>query len=209
MIRPFLRAGATAVALSCVLASPGAAQSNAQGGAASRATQAPSYQAAASGRATTVVELTARVPASTPAAERPAAKKIAIDYGQPHARGRDVLPLVPTTTPWRAGANTSTSFTTDVDLIINRTPVPRGTYTLYVQRSPNGAQLIVNKQTGQWGTIYEQKQDLARIDMRVRTLSQPLDALQIVLVPTPGSLKGVLRIVWGTLEMETDWEAKP
>jgi hypothetical protein len=200
MIRAFLRVGTGAAVLSCALAAGLSAQ---QGGA------QPAYQIAASGRATTVVEITARVPASTPAAQRPSPKKITIDYGQPHARGRDVLPLVPTTAPWRAGANTSTSFTTDVDLVVNRTPVPRGTYTLYVQRTDKGAQLIVNRQTGQWGTVYDAKQDLARVDMRVRTLSQPLDALQITLVPTPASMKGVLRIVWGTLEMETDWEARP
>jgi hypothetical protein len=200
MIRAFLRAGTGAALLSGAFAAGLSAQ---QGGA------QPAYQVAASGRATTVVEITARVPASTPAAARPAPKKITIDYGQPHARGRDVLPLVPTSAPWRAGANTSTSFTTDVDLDFGGTRVPKGTYTLYVQRSAKGAQLIVNRQTGQWGTVYDAKQDLARIDMRVRTLGQPLDALQITLVPAPGTMKGVLRIVWGTLEMETDWEAKP
>ena len=155
------------------------------------------------------MELAARVPANTPADQRPAAKRIAIDYGQPHARGRDVLPLVPTTAPWRAGANASTTFTTDVDLDVNGTLVPKGAYSLYVQRTNGDAQLIVNRQTGQWGTVYDQKQDLARIGMQMRRLSEPLDALQITLVPTPGTLKGVLRIVWGTMELHTPWEAKP
>lgn len=202
----FLRAGFGALVLSCALTGRAEAQASATPSAAGRAASQPAYLIQPSGRAITSVELSQRVPANTAA---PAPKKIFIDYGQPHARGRDVAPLIPTNTWWRAGANTSTSFITEVDLSLGGTRIPQGSYSLYVQRSATGAQLIVNRQTGQWGTTYDPKQDLARIDMRVRTLSQPLDALQIALVPTPGSLKGVLRIVWGTFEMETDWEAKP
>lgn len=204
-----LRAGSGALLLACITALPALAQANGAAGGAGRSGGQPAYQIQPSGRAVTVIEIAQRVAAGTPADQRPAPKKVLIDYGQPHARGRDVGPLVPTTTWWRAGANAATTLTTEVDLNINGTLVPQGSYTLFVQRSANGAQLIVNKQLGQWGTAYDQKQDLARIDMRVRTLSQPLDALQIALVPTPGSLKGVLRMVWGTIEMETEWEAKP
>lgn len=210
MIRSsLLRTGSGVAVLSFIFANASAAQGNGATGGAARPAGPPAYQIQVSGRAVTAIEVAQRVPANTPADQRPAPKKILIDYGQPHARGRDVGPLVPTTTWWRAGANSATTFTTEVDLVLNGTPIPQGSYTLFVQRSATGAQLIVNRQLGQWGTAYDQKQDLARIDMRVRTLSQPLDALQIALVPTPGSLKGVLRIVWGTIELETDWEAKP
>ncbi|MES2523264.1 MAG: DUF2911 domain-containing protein [Gemmatimonadota bacterium] len=205
------RAGVSAALLSCGLASAASAQAGGArpGTAGGTATGTPQYALAPSGRAVTTVEFAARVPAGTPADQRPAPKRISIDYGQPHARGRDVLPLIPTSAPWRAGANTSTTFTTDVDMVINGLSVPKGSYSLYVQRDAAGAKLIVNKQTTQWGTVYDAKQDLGRVDMRVRTLSQPLDALQIVLAPAATGNKGVLRIVWGTLEMETDWEAKP
>jgi hypothetical protein len=156
-----------------------------------------------------MVEFTPRVPATMPAEQRPPVRRISIDYGQPHARGRDVLPLMPTATPWRAGANASTTFTSDIALTIGGAVVPKGAYSLYLQRTETGAKLIINRQTGQWGTVYDAKQDFARVDMRVRTLAQPLDALQIALVPAATGMKGVLRIVWGTLEMEADWEAKP
>jgi hypothetical protein len=193
------RALAGAAFLSLAIASSSAAQ-----------TPAPAYQLQPSGRATTVVELAARAPQGTPAAQRPAPKRITIDYGQPHLRGRDVAPLMtPDKGPWRLGANTSTSLVSDVDLTIGDKDVPKGSYTLWVQRKGDAAELVVNKQTGQWGTAHDAAHDLVRIPLRVRTISGPLDALQVVLVPTGGSTKGVLRIVWGTVEMEADWTAKP
>ena len=38
--------------------------------------------------------------------------------------------------------------------------VPPGTYTLYTLPDEHGWKLIVNKQTGQWGTVYNENQDL-------------------------------------------------
>ena len=134
---------------------------------------------------------------------------VSIDYGQPHARGRDVLPLMPLDTAWRTGANSATGMITDVDLVIGGVKIPKGNYTLFTIRSKSGTKLIVNKQVGQWGTQYDAAQDLARIDMRTRRLAEPLDALQIALAPSATGLKGVLRIVWGTVALEADWEAKP
>jgi hypothetical protein len=170
--------------------------------------QAPSVSIQPSGRATTTIEIVQRVPQGTPAAQRPAPKRVSIDYGQPHLRGRDVAPLVPTTGVWRLGANTSTTLTTEVDLVFGGTTVPAGTYSLYLFRTANGAQLAINKQTGQWGTEYNQANDLARVPMKVTTLHQALDALQISLVPAQGAPKGTLRVVWGTLQMEADFDVK-
>jgi hypothetical protein len=170
------------------------------------AAQSASYRVEPSGRATTAVSLT-RVGAAA-GSERPAPAKIMIDYGQPHLRGRDVLTLMPLGTEWRLGANTSTSITTDLDLVIGGASVPKGTYTLWTIRSATGTKLIINKQTGQWGTSYNAAQDLARVDMRTKRLTQPLEALQITLVPLQNGPSGVLRVVWGTVELETDWSVK-
>ncbi|MBI3208053.1 MAG: DUF2911 domain-containing protein [Candidatus Solibacter usitatus] len=72
---------------------------------------------------------------------------------------------------WRAGANTSTKLTTSGDLDIGGLTVPKGEYTLYVDLSdPDNWQLIVNKQTGQWGLTYNKAQDLGRVKM---SMSKP------------------------------------
>ena len=41
----------------------------------------------------------------------------------------------------------------------------QGRYARYVHCTATGAQLIVNRRTGQWGAAYGPKQDLARLEM--------------------------------------------
>ena len=53
---------------------------------------------------------------------------------------------------WRTGANAATTMVTSGDLVVGGTRVPAGTYTLYTVPGPEAWQLIINRQTGQWGT---------------------------------------------------------
>lgn len=149
-----------------------------------------------------------------PAATLAGPARIAIEYGQPHARGRNVIGLkdvVPWDTAWRSGANMATQLTTEVDITIGNTFVPRGIYTLYSYPSRAGWKLIVNRQVLQWGTDYDSRQDLARIDLRSRTLAEPLETLTYWIVPavetgTSTTLPhGVLKFAWGNVEVSTDW----
>jgi hypothetical protein len=66
---------------------------------------------------------------------------------------------------WRAGANAATSIHTDADLVIKGLAVPKGDYTIYVLVNTDPWQLIINKQTGQWGLTYNKDQDLGRVPM--------------------------------------------
>ncbi len=140
--------------------------------------------------------------------------KIAIDYGQPHARGRNVVGLagvMPWDSVWRAGANMSTQLTAEVDMTIGNTFIPRGIYTLFALPTRNGWKLIVSKEVLQWGTDYDPKQDFARIDLRSRTLPEPIESLTFWLVPaveappSPTFPHGVLKFAWGNTELSTDW----
>jgi len=140
--------------------------------------------------------------------------KIAIDYGQPHSRGRNVIGLpgvVPWDSVWRTGANMSTQLTTEVDLTLGGTFIPRGIYTLFTLPTKTGWKLIVSKELLQWGTDYDPSKDLARIDLRQRALPEPMESLTFWLVPAienPPSATfahGVLKLAWGTTELSTDW----
>ncbi len=144
--------------------------------------------------------------------------RIQIDYGQPHIRGRALGDVVPMDSIWRVGANLATHLTTDVDLTIGGAFIPRGVYTLYALPSRSGWKLVVNRQTRQWGTEYDASQDLARVDLRARTLSEPIESFSIWLVPTlpprpaqgatappPVPASGTLRLAWGTTELSADW----
>ncbi len=113
-------------------------------------------------------------------------KKVTIAYSRPYTKDpktgevRKIYGgLVPFDKVWRTGANEATSLKTDADLDINGTKVPAGSYTIYTSPSSGTWKLIVNKQTGQWGTVYDEKQDLARIDMKSSALPAPVDQFTI------------------------------
>ena len=140
--------------------------------------------------------------------------RITIDYGQPHLRGRNVIGMpgvVPWDTVWRTGANMSTELATEVDLTIGNTFVPRGVYTLFSLPTRNGWKLVISKEVNQWGTDYDASKDFARIDLRQRTLAEPVESLTFWLVPAienpPSKIfpHGVLRFAWGNTELSTDW----
>ena len=89
---------------------------------------------------------------------------ICIDYGRPAKRGREIWgKLVPNDTTWRFGANAATQFKTDKDVEIGGVTVPAGFYSLWLYPSAGKSYLIVNSQTGQWGTAYDARKDVARI----------------------------------------------
>lgn len=107
-------------------------------------------------------------------------KKVTIEYSRPSMKGRKIMGgLVPYGQVWRTGANEATSLTTETNLDIGGTKVPAGKYTLYTLPSEGGWKLIINKQTGQWGTEYNQDQDLARVDMKTTPLTSPVEQFTI------------------------------
>ena len=57
------------------------------------------------------------------------------------------------------------------------------------------AKLIVNKQTGQWGTKYDQSQDLVRIDLKKEATASAVDQFTIEIEKNPGP-GGVLTMMW-------------
>jgi hypothetical protein len=109
-------------------------------------------------------------------------KKVIIEYSRPSMKGRKVMgELVPYGQVWRARANEATKLTTEADLNIGGAKASAGKYTLYTLPSEGDWKLIINKQTGQWGTVYNQDQDLVRVDMKRTALEHPLEQFTIVL----------------------------
>lgn len=109
-----------------------------------------------------------------------AGAEVWVDYSRPTKRGREIFGnLVPWNTVWRTGANSATQLSTSVDLVLGGATVPAGKYTLWTLPTPTGWKLIVNKQTGQWGTAYDPAQDLVRVDAKVETLTAPVEQFTI------------------------------
>ena len=127
---------------------------------------------------------------------------LSIRYSAPSVRGRQifgdggVLSRDPTYPAWRAGANESTAFRTDANLDIAGLAVPKGMYTLYVSvKDPNAWELIVNKETGQWGDTYKPRLDLGRVKMTMAKPPALVERLKYTL-SDKGANKGELRIEW-------------
>ena len=126
-------------------------------------------------------------------------KEITIDYCAPSLRGRKVGgELAPYGKVWRTGANTATTLKTQSTLHIGNLVVPAGTYTLYSLPGEHGWKLIVNKQTEQWGTVYNEDQDLGRVDMLEGAMpSAPVEKFLINFEHTKGN-KTELHLHWDT-----------
>src|SRR6476661_2588476 len=124
-------------------------------------------------------------------------KKITIEYGRPFLKGRKVgQELAPYGKVWRTGADEATALNTEIDPSIGGVKVPAGKYTLYTLPSEGTWKLIINKETGQWGTKYDESQDLARIDMKKSPLPQPVEQFTISFSKTSDT----------AADLNLDWE---
>lgn len=130
-----------------------------------------------------------------------AGKALTIKYCAPSVRGRQifgeggVVSKDKTYPVWRVGANAATAFHTDADLVIKGLAVPKGDYTIYALVNTTPWQLIINKQTGQWGLTYNMDQDLGRVPMDMSKPPAPIETYKMTLSST-GANSGKLQLEW-------------
>ncbi len=131
-----------------------------------------------------------------------------VDYGRPGRRGRVIFGnVVPFGEVWRTGANAATQFKTDKALDFGGMVVPAGFYTLWTLPSANGWKLVINGETGQWGTEHKAAKDLYTIDMKVTTLPQSVERFTIGVEPNAEG--GVLNLDWDTTRASAAFTVKP
>ena len=106
---------------------------------------------------------------------------ITISYGWPYLKERVVGESVPPMADavWRLGADEATTLTNDTDIMLGDSHIPAGEYTLWTAHMNDEFHLIVNSETGQWGTAYNADHDVAHIAMNVGELDSPADQLII------------------------------
>lgn len=141
--------------------------------------------------------------------------RVTLAYGRPYSKDpktgemRKIWGgLVPYGQVWRTGANEATMLVTQQPLDFNGTVIPAGAYTLFTLPQADGsAKLIVNKQLGQWGLQYDEKQDLARIDLRPETLPQSVDQFTLRVERNPAG-GGVIKMMWETTQYSVPFTVK-
>ena len=127
---------------------------------------------------------------------------LTIKYCAPSVRARKIFGaggqvMGDATAPiWRAGANDATAFHTDADITVGSLAVPKGDYTLYVNvKDPDAWELVISKQTGQWGTEYDASKDLGRVKMEMKTPPAPVEVLKYTISSTGGN-QGTIQLAW-------------
>ena len=74
---------------------------------------------------------------------------------------------------------------------------PKGEYSLFLERtSETQWSLIVNTQTGQWGTEHDRSKDILGIPLQWEKQDDPVEQLTIELTEE-GDDTGILSIAWG------------
>ena len=144
-------------------------------------------------------------------------KEIWIVYHAPSVKGRKIFgsadALQKPGSIWRLGADQATFLHTDADLDINGLSVPKGEYTLYADLDEGKWQLIVSKQTGQWGikrtgeTTLEQAQVVGKTAMTMSKPAAPVERLKITLASAGGN-KGTLKVEFENVAASVNFTAK-
>jgi hypothetical protein len=133
---------------------------------------------------------------------------ITIDYSRPLARGRELLGnVIPYDRVWRTGANAATQFTTSAPLRLAGIQLAAGTYTLWTVPHQNGVDLIVNAQSGQWGTQYNRARDVAKAPMQSTARVTPVDQFTIS-VTAKDVGRGTLNMEWGAFRWTAPIEVR-
>jgi hypothetical protein len=128
-------------------------------------------------------------------------KTIKVDYSSPRAKGRKIFgaakekAVVPYGDIWRTGANEATTFVANTNVTVGGKAVPAGSYTIFTLPTADAWTLVISKTTGEWGTDYSgEKEDLARVPMKVSKTPAPVENFTIAL-DQAGS-KCTLRMEW-------------
>ena len=112
--------------------------------------------------------------------------------GERRRRGKGAMPK---TRILGSGMYLPGRLVTNADLEVGGMVVPKGAYTLYTLPMKTQWKLIINRQTGQWGTEYNRGLDLARINLEKKALKAPVEKLTFALERRSNS-SGLLKIEW-------------
>jgi Protein of unknown function (DUF2911) len=143
--------------------------------------------------------------------------RITIIYGRPYSKdpqdANNIRKIWGTVVPygkaWRTGANEATIFISQKPVVVGDKTIPGGVaYTLYTLPMENGpTKLIFSKELGQGGEQYDEKQDLARIDMKKDPLDMRVDQFTVAIDNNPSG-GAVLKLMWENTQLSVPISVK-
>jgi hypothetical protein len=94
------------------------------------------------------------------------------------------------------GADEATTLTTSGPVRLGDLLVPAGDHTIYTVPGDEAFTLVINQQTWQFHTVYEQARDLGRVPMtRTMLTGEPVESLTFAIAPRAGG-GGTLELIW-------------
>ena len=105
------------------------------------------------------------------------------------------------------GSDEATLLITQKPIEFGSTEVPAGAYTLYLVPDENGGKLAISKSLGAWGIPVDEKNDLARVDVKKDTLDKPNEQLAIAVDRNPSG-GGVIKIMWEGTQFSAPFTVK-
>lgn len=141
--------------------------------------------------------------------------RVTITYGRPFTKDpktgepRKIWGgLVPWSKAWRTGSDEATLLVTQQPIVIGETAIPAGAYTLYTVPSESGtSKLAFGTKIGAWGVPVDEKNDLARVDMKKETLEKPLNQFTMAVAKNPSG-GGVIKLMWEDTQFTVSFTVK-
>ncbi|WP_420152298.1 DUF2911 domain-containing protein [Siphonobacter sp.] len=124
--------------------------------------------------------------------------RLEVTYCQPAKKGRTIFgdsstrALVPYGKVWRTGANEATKLIVNHNVTLAGHPLKAGEYTLWTIPGPQDWQVVINQETGQWGTEYDASKDLFRAAVPSHQVPEVQELFEISFMPQTGGTDLVL-----------------
>jgi hypothetical protein len=127
-------------------------------------------------------------------------KTVAIEYGRPSLKGRDMLGQAKVGEPWRLGSNAPTRLTTDADLAFGKVAVPAGKYILKATRA---------SEEGWTLNVLKGSEKVVDIPLAKTALPASVETFTIKVAPDEKDKRaGVLVLEWGTTALSAPFRVK-
>lgn len=129
---------------------------------------------------------------------------VKVIYSQPGKKGRHIFgreedkALSPYGKVWRTGANEATLIEFKEDVSFAGAPVKAGTYSLWTIPGQATWKVILNSETGQWGTDYNDGKNILTREVNLRVSPKVRELFKIYFEPQSAGVNMILS--WDQIE---------